>query len=145
MILGWKKPALISNYPSVTLYYPFLRDNIFTQTWVIVNKYYFHYPFVSHEHLNRWISTICLYLLLTPNFAKAHRNWTLYVHKTIITHTFHCDLLPPHAPPCPLPITTVTLNKFCSKIIDYWSNWGVTWVINLLGVSYPWKRGNENE
>ncbi len=58
--LDWQLPWVMPYYPSGSLYYPFLRGNIDTQIRVMTNKLYFHYPSVSHEHLDLQMSTINL-------------------------------------------------------------------------------------
>ncbi len=85
------------------------------------------------------MSTISSYLLLAPNFAYFAQELNIIgTQNNQHTHTFHCDPLPPHAPPCPLQITPVTPNKFWGNKMDFWGNY-VTSLITLLGVSYPKK------
>ncbi len=101
---GWQLPKEMLDYPSVTLYYPFLRGNIVTQILVMVNKLYFHYPYASHRHLNKWMSAISFYLLGAPNFSKFTLELNIICSKNN-QHThislWYC-LLMLH---CPLPIT----------------------------------------
>ncbi len=102
------------NYPSVTLYYPSLMGNTVTQIRVMVK------PLCESQvqSLDLWMSTVSLYLLLTPSLSNF--TWELNnTHKTIYTH----------------------LRSLCStglwSITHYWGNWDVTRVITLLGLLTP--------
>ncbi len=112
--LCWQLPWVMSKFPSVTLYYFFLRGNDVTQIGVLVK------PLCKSQaqFLDLWVSTISFYLLLIPNlsnFACILNN----AHKTINTHLWSL------------------WSTGLWSITDYWGNWGVSWVFTLLGVTYP--------
>ncbi len=106
--LGWHLPQVMSNYLSVTLYYPFLMSNGITQIRLMVNSLCESQP----------QSTISLYLLLSPNLSNF--KWELKnAHKTF---NIHLQFL---------------YSTSLWSITDYWCDGGITWVFTLLGVTYP--------
>ncbi len=97
-MIGWQLPWVMTDYPSATLFYPFLRGNVITQIQVMFYKKYFHYPSVSYEHLDFWKSTISLYSLPAPNCASFTQEMNIICTKNNRhTHTYfiviHCLLM----------------------------------------------------